>query len=104
MSGTNALGRPINSGRGKNSARPVAVKKSARGASKNWLGKKFKILKMFFISVILFVGFNFPWIQIQFSKSEIKNVHKTLIDFNKEFKKIKIELIGPKLIRLNKTK
>lgn len=39
-----------------------------------------------------------------FSKSEIKNVHKTLIDFNKEFKKIKIELIGPKLIRLNKTK
>tara|TARA_B110000027_G_scaffold20010_1_gene21025 strand:+ start:2944 stop:4254 length:1311 start_codon:yes stop_codon:yes gene_type:complete len=39
-----------------------------------------------------------------FSKSEIKNVHKTLIDFNKEFKKIKIELIGPKLIRLNKTR
>ena len=39
-----------------------------------------------------------------FSKSEIKNVHKTLIDFNKEFNKIKIELIGPKLIRLNKTK
>ena len=39
-----------------------------------------------------------------FSKSEIKDVHKTLIDFNKEFKKIKIELIGPKLIRLNKTR
>ena len=39
-----------------------------------------------------------------FSKSEIKDVHKTLIDFNKEFKKIKIELIGPKLIRLNKAR
>ena len=37
-----------------------------------------------------------------FSKSEINNVHKKIIDFNKDFKKIKIQLIGPKLIRLNK--
>ena len=37
-----------------------------------------------------------------FSKSEIKNVHKKIIDFDKDFKKIKIQLIGPKLIRLNK--
>ena len=37
-----------------------------------------------------------------FSKSEINNVHKKKLDFNKDFKKIKIQLIGPKLIRLNK--
>ena len=37
-----------------------------------------------------------------FSRSEITSVYRILKDFNTDFKKIKIELVGPKLIRLNK--